>query len=285
MSAPTLALTGVTGAVGGLVAAALAGRGVPLRLLARDPGRVAPLPGATVVAASYGDAAQARAALAGVETLLMVSASESADRLDQHRRFVDAAAAAGVQHVVYTSFLGAGPDATFTLVRDHGATEGHLRAAVPHVTALRDSLYADFFAELAGADGVLRGPAGDGQVAPVARADVARAATAVLRDPLPHRDRTYQLTGPELVTFARAAEVLTEVTGRPVRYLDETLEQAYASRASYGAPDWQVAAWVSTYTAVAAGELAVLSDDVERLTGRRPQTLPEVLRARLDPAG
>ena len=282
MPQPTLALTGVTGHVGGLVARALAGSGMPLRLLSRSPGRAPSLPGATVVPAAYGDADQARAALEGVELLLMVSASESADRLDQHRRFVDAAAAAGVRHVVYTSFLGAGPDATFTLVRDHGATEEHIRAAGLTFTFLRDSLYADFFAEVVGEDGTIRGPAGQGELAPVARADVARAAVAVLTDPAAHANRTYQLTGPELITFGRAAELVTEVTGRQARYVDETVPEAYASRAGYGAPDWQVEAWVSTYTAVAAGELAVVSDDVQRLTGRRPLDLRQVLQGQPD---
>jgi uncharacterized protein YbjT (DUF2867 family) len=76
------------------------------------------------------------------------------------------------------------------------------------------------------------------------------------------------------------AETITEVTGRPVRFHDETLEEAYASRAVFGAPDWQVAAWVSTYTAVAAGELDEVSGDVERLTGRRPTSLREHLESR-----
>jgi NAD(P)H dehydrogenase (quinone) len=67
------------------------------------------------------------------------------------------------------------------------------------------------------------------------------------------------------------------VTGRETTYLPETVEEAYASRAPYGAPDWQVDAWVSTYTAIAVGELALVTDTVERLTGRRPMTLRELL--------
>ena len=74
------------------------------------------------------------------------------------------------------------------------------------------------------------------------------------------------------------AATVTEVTGRQVTYVDETLEEAYASRAVYGAPDWQVDAWVSTYTAIAADELATVSGDVERLTGRPATSLAELLR-------
>ena len=100
----------------------------------------------------------------------------------------------------------------------------------------------------------------------------------MLRDPGPHAGATYDLTGPAALTFAEVAAALSEATGRPVRYHDESLDEAYASRASYGAPDWQVEAWVSTYTAVAAGQLATVSGDVERLTGHPATSVAELLR-------
>ncbi|WP_375424131.1 SDR family oxidoreductase [uncultured Friedmanniella sp.] len=280
MSMPSLAITGVTGHVGGLVARQLAAAGVPLRLLARSPERAPDLPGCPVAELSYGDTDQAQQALAGVEVLLMVSAAENANRRTQHLGLIDAAAAAGVQHVVYTSFVAAGPESTFTLGRDHGATEQHLETSGMDATILRDSFYLDFLPDTVGEDGVIRGPAGHGRLAAVARADVARCAAAVLRDPARHRGRHYDLTGPEALSLADVARVLTEVTGRPTTYHDETVPEAYASRASYGAPDWQLDAWVSTYTAIAEGSLAAVSDDVRRLTGRSPLSLREVLVGR-----
>jgi uncharacterized protein YbjT (DUF2867 family) len=225
----------------------------------------------------YADEAASLDALEGVGTLLMVSAAEAADRREQHRTFVRAAAAAGVRHVVYTSFLGAAPDATFTLARDHWATEEHLRASGLSWTLLRDSLYADFLPMMT-VDGAIRGPAGDGRVAAVAQDDIADAAVAVLTDPVPHAGATYDLTGPEALTLDEVAAVVTEVTGTPTRYEPETIEEAYASRSSYGAPDWQVDAWVSTYTAIAAGELATVSDAVSRLTGHPATSLRELLQ-------
>jgi NAD(P)H dehydrogenase (quinone) len=278
---PRIAVTGASGHVGGLVARALARAGTPQRLVVRSASRAPDLPGASVVETTYGDAAAARTALDGVDVLLLVSAAESADRLAQHRTVVDAAAAAGVAHAVYLSFVGAGPDAAFTLARDHGATEEHLRASGMGWTFLRDSLYLDFLPLLAGDDGVIRGPAGDGVVGAVARADVARAATAVLTattaDPAAHAGRTYHLTGREALSLRDVARTLTDRTGRPTCYVEETLEEAYASRARYGAPPWQVDAWVSTYTAIARGELALLTGDVEHLTGRPATTLAEHL--------
>ena len=132
---------------------------------------------------------------------------------------------------------------------------------------------------MVGEDGVIRGPAGDGRAAVVAQDDIADAAAAVLRDPAPHAGRTYDLTGPEALTFTEMAAIVSEVTGRDVRYEVESVPEAYASRASYGAPDWQVDAWVSTYTAVAAGQLAAVSPAVEQLTGHPATSLSQLLQA------
>jgi uncharacterized protein YbjT (DUF2867 family) len=272
----TIGLSGVTGHVGSLVRRLLPDTGQPLVVLARTPARVTAGPRDEVRPCDFADLDGATRSLSGVDTLLMVSAAEAADRLDQHRTFVRAAAAAGVRHVVYTSFQGAAPDCTFTLGRDHWATEQAIREAGLDFTFLRDSFYADFLPLMA-QDGVIRGPAGEGRVAAVAREDVAAVAAVVLAEPRPHAGATYDLTGPEALTLSEAAATIAEVTGRPTRFLDETVPEAYASRASYGAPDWQVDAWVSTYTAIAAGEVATVSDAVPRLTGRPATSLRDLL--------
>ncbi|MCJ1701319.1 SDR family oxidoreductase [Rathayibacter festucae] len=272
---PPIAVTGATGAVGGRVARLLADAGLPLRLLARDPSRAPELPGATAVHSSFTDPGDA---LDGVRLLLMVSAAENEDRLAEHLSMVAAAAAAGVEHVVYTSFVGASPTATFTLARDHAATEEAIRASGMNWTFLRDNLYLDFVPAMLGDDGAIRGPAGSGRAAIVAREDVARAAAAILRAPEEHRGATYELTGPEALTFDEIAAVLT-AAGRPAVFVDETLQEARASRRRWNAPDWQLDAWISTYTAVAAGEMQHVSGDVERLTGRAPLSLAQFLAA------
>jgi uncharacterized protein YbjT (DUF2867 family) len=275
-----LGVTGATGRLGGRIARLLAAAGVEQRLVVRAPARAPVLPGSTVAQASYDDGGAVRRALDGLEVVLMVSAAESEHRLDEHRAFVDAAAAAGVRHLVYVSFFGAAPDATFTLARDHHVTEQHVEQSGMAWTFLRDNLYSDFFPLLAGEDGVIRGPAGDGRVSAVAQDDIAAAATAVLVDPVAHEGRTYSLTGPEALTLTEAAATMSRVLGRDVAFEDETVEEAYASRASYGAPGWQLDAWVSTYTAIAAGELAAVTDDVELLTGRPPRSLEDLLAGR-----
>ncbi|WP_045739519.1 SDR family oxidoreductase [Actinoplanes rectilineatus] len=272
MSEQTIAVTGSTGRLGGRVATRLAALGVPQRLLVRDAARAPQLAGAEARIAAFGDGDAVRQALDGVGTVLMVSASETPDRVAQHRTFVDAAAEAGVRHLVYISFYGASPEATFTLARDHYATEEHIRNVGMEATFLRDNLYADFLPGLVGEDGVIRGPAGDGEVAAVAQDDIADAAVAVLRDPGAHAGRTYELTGPEAVSFDDIADLLG------VKYHDETVAEAYASRASYNAPRWQLDAWVSTYTAIAAGELAGVTTHVADLTGHPATGMVKLLR-------
>src|SRR5215216_4172274 len=170
---------------------------------------------------------------------------------------------------------------TFTLVRDHWATEQHIRAAGVAFTFPRMSIYLDFVPRMAGPDGVIAGPAGEGRVGIVARDDVADVVTAVLTSD-GHDGRAYDITGREALSLAEVADQLAELSGKPITYKDETLAEARASRASYGAPDWQVEAWISTYTAIATGELATISDTVARLAGHEPTTLVEYVRAHPD---
>jgi len=218
-----------------------------------------------------------RRALAGVKTFFMVSGGEAADRVRHHVAAIDAAVAAGVERIVYLSFINAAPDATFTFARDHWHTEEHVRAVGLRHTFLRDNMYIDFLPALAGNDGVIRGPAGDGRVGAVARDDIADVAVAVLLGD-GHDGRTYDVTGPEAITLQEVAEELSQVTGRSITYHAETLEEAYESRAIYGAPHFEVEGWVTSYAAIAAGEMDVVSDTVSKLTGQPPMTLADFLR-------
>jgi uncharacterized protein YbjT (DUF2867 family) len=273
-----LVVTGATGRLGSRVARRLDAAAAEIAVVCRDPLRLPSLSRAQIKIADYSNRPALRHAFTGARTVFMVSASESTDRVDIHRGVVDIAVECEVRHLVYTSFDSAAPDATFTLARDHWATEQHIVASGLAYTFLRDNLYADFLPLMAGGDGVIRGPAGEGRVAAVAQDDIADAAVAVLTDPAAHAGATYRLTGPESLTLAEAAETISSVTGREVRYDAETVDEAYRSRASYGAPDWQVEAWVSTYTSIAAGDLAEVTDDVPRLAGHAPTSLEDLLR-------
>ena len=169
-------------------------------------------------------------------------------------------------------------------LRTHAATEAAIQQTAMRYTFLRDNFYSEMMATIANTDGIIAGPAGDGRVACVSQQDVAQAAANILAAIASgddrHHNRSYTLTGSEALTFADIAAVLTDITGKPHRYHNQTLDEAYASRErDYpDTPAWQIEAWVSTYTAIAGGELATVSDDLPQLLGRAPRRFAEVVR-------
>ena len=275
-----VAVTGATGQLGARVVRHLARSGARMRLVVRDPTRVprvagAQGAGAEVAVAAYEDEASMAAALRGLRTLFLVSGHEDPHRVALHENAIRAAAAAGVERVVYTSFMGAAPQATFSYARDHARTERAVLDAGLQLTALRNALYADIAPHFVGTDGILRGPAGSGRVAWVAREDVARLAAAVLLDDA-HAGQVYDVSGPRSLNLEETVRLLAEATGRNLRYAPESLEEARASRS--GAEEWQVEGWIGSYLAIATGETSVTSHTVEHVTGVRPWTFAEFLR-------
>jgi NAD(P)H dehydrogenase (quinone) len=272
-SVPVIGVTGSTGRLGGRVATRLATLGHAQRLLVRNIARAPRLSGAEVVQASYEDEPSMRAALSGVQTLFLVS-GYGPTRLEQHYSAIDAAIAGGVERIVYTSFLAAAPLATFTHAREHYLTEQHIRATGRRYTFLRPTFYLDRAPRWFSNEGVIQGPAGNGTITWVSRDDLADVAVAVLTTS-GHDGASYEITGSQALTLAEAAEQFSRATGLPASYQPETLEEARASRAKFNPSDWELEAWVSTYLAIATGEMSVVSHTVEALTGRAPQTLAD----------
>jgi NAD(P)H dehydrogenase (quinone) len=272
-----IAVTGATGEVGGRVARRLAERGMAQRLLVRDPSRAPALEGAEVAQASNYEASdEMEAALSGAETLFLVSGEEARNRVEQHKSAVDAAKAAGVERIVYLSFYGASPDTAFTFGRDHFHTEEHIKASGLSYAFSRDNIYLDFVPFFAGEDGAIRGPGGTGRFAPVARDDIADVVVELIADP--SRDgRAYEVASDEAYTLAEAAERLGKAIGREISYVDETMEEAWASRRPSGEEDWVIEGWITTYVAIAKGELADPTSTVKELTGHDPQRLEAFL--------
>ena len=165
--------------------------------------------------AEFADGEAVRRALQGAATVLMVSASETPDRV------------AAASELRGRRRGGRGRPSRLHVVRGRRARCGRSRwpatTGPPRNTSgragwdtrfLRDNLYADFLPFMVGEDGVIRGPAGDGRAAVVAQDDIADAAVAVLREPSAHAGRTYDLTGPAALTLAEIAATITAVTGR-----------------------------------------------------------------------
>jgi NAD(P)H dehydrogenase (quinone) len=304
-----LAIAGAGGQVGRRVAERLAVLGLAQRLIVRDPSRAPRVPGAeTAIAASYGDAVSMQRALTGVHKLFLVSARDrfgvahiSAkngvkpppyDRLQQQITAVNAAIAAGVEHIVYLSVLNASADATFILAHDHFHTEEHIRAAGVPFTFLRAGLYTENVPHSVSEDDVIRAPAGEGRAAWVTRDDIADVAVAVLAGS-GHEGRTYDVTGPEALTMDETARRLSAAVGRKIVYRIQTPEEARNTRSTsrleqfeaerrmltgHGLDDYEVEVFVTHFLQIAAGELAQVSDTVPRLTGHPAQSLADYLQ-------
>ena len=273
-----IALTGVTGHLGGQVAKLLERKNLNLRYLARRPEKAPKVAGVPVFQSAYDRSQETLEALSGVDVLLMVSASESLNRLAEHRAFIDSAKEVGVKHIVYTSFYNASPQATFTYSRTHAATENYIKEQGFTYTFIRDNFYLDFFLELGQVYGEIKGPAGDGKVSAVARQDVAQVLAKILEHPSDWANQTLDMTGPEDLTMTQVTSILSQGLGKIVSYIPETVEEAYQSRKAWPAEDWEYDGWVSTYTAIAGGEQAGLSKDIQRVLGREPISLADLIK-------
>ncbi len=275
ISVVPIGVTGSTGQLGGRVATRLATLGQPQRLLVRNPARAPQLHGAEIIQASYEDGPSMKVALSGIQVLFLVSGYEQA-RLEQHYSAINAAVAAGVERIVYTSFLSAAPLATFTHAREHYLTEQRIRESGCRYTFLRPTFYFDRSPRWFSNEGIVQGPAGNGTITWISRDDLADVAVAVLTGN-GHDGASYEITGTHALTLTQAAEEFSRDTGIPTSYQPESIEEAKASRAKFNPTDWELEAWVSTYVAIATGEMSVVSHTVEALTGHAPQTLADYL--------
>jgi NAD(P)H dehydrogenase (quinone) len=281
----TYAVTGATGHLGRLAVAELLARGVPAAdvvALARTPEKAADLAtlGLIVRRADYSEPATLGAALDGVDVLLLVSGSEAGRRMPQHAAVIEAAKAADIGRVAYTSITDAGRSAN-PLAPEHKATEELLRASGLPFTILRNNWYIEnYTAQLPQylARGEVVGIDGDARIGAATRADMAAAITTALLDD-GTAGATFELSGPP-ITLSGLAAAITDVTGTKVAYRNVTADELVAALHGSGMDDATVGFVVSLEESVARGDLDLRSDDLERLLGRPATTLEDALRAR-----
>jgi NAD(P)H dehydrogenase (quinone) len=253
-----------------------------LILVTRTPDALAGY-GADVRAGDFTDPSSLAAAFAGGDRMLLISTDAIGARVRHQADAIDAAAAAGVRHVAYTSIVNPDPKANpAAVVPDHHATEEKLRASGLEWTFLRNSVYADFEAgglAAAVATGQLVTNGGDGKLAYVARDDCAAAAAAVLATD-GHAGKAYDVTGPESLDADARAALFAELAGRPVEVVqvDDAAFAAGTAEAT-GMPLAGAQMYATFGTATRIGALDVLSGDFAALTGRAPRSVRDVLAA------
>lgn len=286
----TIAVTGASGGLGRGVVRALLERGAaPTDVVAvvRDPAKVTDLAaaGVQVRVADYDDPDALTAAFAGVDVLVFVSGSAPGHRITQHTNIVTAAAADGVERIVYTSAPQADTSG-FALVDDHRATEALLADARPAATVLRNSWYVEnYLRDLPGtlARGTVVGSAGDGRVSVALRAEYAEAAAAAALDDTT-AGRTFELGG-DPVTLAEVYAALGAAAGGSVTYRDVSPDEHMAALQDAGMPDGLAGFLVATDEATRRGELASDPADLDALLGRPHTPLAEAFAVAVAAAG
>jgi NAD(P)H dehydrogenase (quinone) len=285
-------ITGASGHFGKHVAQELVASGVAaadLILVTRSPERLSEMRerGASVRAGDFDDYALLVDAFSGAEKMLMISAIKVGYRIPQHTNAILAAKAAGVRHVIYTSFIGKEPNNPSLAVVDHRGTEKVLFESGLAWTILRDAQYSDALVEAASPiplrTGRWIGCSGEGRMPFVTRADcIAAAAAALVKPGL--EQRILNITGPDRLTFPQMAQVIAEVAGVPIEWVDVDGEAMYAFFDKLGVPrvavpdqtvaniPWSSDDIVSMELALKDGWFDIESNDFEMLTGRKPQS-------------
>ena len=292
-----IVITGASGNYGrGLTDRLIAaGRAGDLILITRSPEKLADraAQGCTVRYGDFDKPETLAEAVQGADKMLLISGTRVGARVAQHKAAIDAAAAAGVRHVAYTSFIGIDDPANPAEVRhDHAETEALIRASGMAWTMLRDAHYADAMILMAGVGVMQSGQwvsnAGEGLEAMVWRDDCIASAAAVLLGE-GHEGKVYTITGPELQTFREVAVLMAEITGRPVEYVSTTDDEQYAMFDAMGIPrrpvddqtvagiPWNSDDMVSFGQAIREGFLGVCTDDVEKLTGRKARSVRQMI--------
>jgi uncharacterized protein YbjT (DUF2867 family) len=263
-------ITGATGHVGSHLISLLHEKGYSVRTLVRDRTRAAGLPDDIKVV--VGDLAQPEtlpAAFAGVERVFLLDSSQG---LDHTRNVVAAAKEAGVQQIVSQSSIGAGLNPVPMMGRAFVAREALLRESGIAWTFLRPSTFmsnALWWLPSLKAEGVVRDPIGPGRSANIDPDDIAAVAAVTLTQE-GHTGQIYTLTSSELQTVAQQVEILAGVLGRRIPYVETTPEEEAREALTRGTDQASVEGIRNLNEVLRADRVAIITDDVERVTGVPP---------------
>jgi uncharacterized protein YbjT (DUF2867 family) len=273
-------ITGATGTNGRLVVQALLTAGHRVRAMVQDPSRADELrrAGAELVRGDFDTPTTLDAVMAGVQRALLLSPVDQ--RLaEREARFVERAKTAGLEHLVKFSAIGAHPAVSFTWGRQHGTAERHVMDSGLPFTFVQPNFFMQnllWSADSIKARGEFYGSLGSTPASYVDTRDIAAVIAAALTEPLErHAGRIHLVTGPAALSFDQIAAVCSRVVGRPVRYVNLTDEQLKAGLLASGQSDWQATALIELNTYARQGHASVVTDTVQRITGRPARTIEE----------
>jgi NAD(P)H dehydrogenase (quinone) len=278
-----IGVTAATGQLGRLVVKSLLDQGVKatdIAALVRDPAKAADLAaqGVTVRHADYKDSGSLKVALKGIEKLLLISSNDFDDRAGQHRNVIDAAKAAGVGYVAYTSILRA-DTSPIALAADHKATEAALTASGLKYAFLRHGWYSENYASSIQAGpqyGALIGAAGQGKISAAARADYAAADAAVLRQGL---TGVFELAGDQAFSMADLAALVAKTSGKPAVYNDMGVEAYTEALKGMGVPAPVAFIFAQADSCIAEGWLEDHAKTLSSLTGKPTTPISTTVKA------
>ncbi len=278
-----IGVTGATGQLGRLVVSSLLEKCSASDVVAivRDSAKAADLAGKGVEIreATYDDRASLEAALAGLDKVLLISSNEVGRRVPQHINVIDAAKAAGVKHVVYTS----APKATtssLVLAPEHKATEEYLAASGLPYTVLRNNWYTENYAQAmqtARDTGAVVAAAGAGRVASATRADYAEGAAAVLCGQ-GHEGKVYEFSGDHAWDFNEFAAAIAETSGTSCVYKPVEVKDVAAGMVKAGMDEGLAGFFAAVDGNIAEGCLGDASPDLTKLIGRSTTPLKQSVK-------
>jgi uncharacterized protein YbjT (DUF2867 family) len=276
-------ITGATGTNGRLVVAGLLTAGARVRAMVQDPSRATDLQraGAELVVADFDRPDTLDAALAGVERSLLLSA---VDRrlVERETRFVERAKRAGLAHLVKFSAIGAHQAASFTFGRQHGAAERMIMDSGLTFTLVQPNFFMQnllWSADTIKTRSEFASSLGSTPASHVDARDIAAVIAATLTDPVDrHASRIHLVTGPAALSFDQIAETFSHVLGRTIRYRNLDDEQLKAGLLAAGQSEWQATALVELNLYARQGHASVVTNTVERTTGRQARSLEQWLR-------
>ena len=284
----SILVTGATGNFGKATIDFLLKKGIEAKnisALVRDEAKASDLAekGIQIKVGDYDNFESLVAAFQGIEKLLLVSGTDLANRSSQQLNVVKAAKEAGVKHIVYTSFERKNETETSPIVflaQSHIDTDNAIKASGLHYTILRNNLYLEvlpmFLGEKVLESGVFF-PAGEGQVAYVSRNDLAEATATILTSG-GHENKEYATSNIENYSMNDIAVTLSSITNKEVAYLNPNVEDYQAALTNAGVPAEYIGMFVGFAEAIKQGEFQTENSDLEKLLGRKPQSLTEFLK-------